>query len=59
MPNIWLKLSGVLGAWFASAVVLLIAPILFFPFTLIGWHSDLLRRQPSTSSSTTKITWPS
>ncbi|QJQ22924.1 MULTISPECIES: hypothetical protein [unclassified Pseudomonas] len=37
MPNIWLKLSDVLGAWFVSALVLLIAPILFFPFTVIGW----------------------
>lgn len=37
MPNIRLKLSDVLGAWFVSALVLLIAPILFFPFTVIGW----------------------
>lgn len=30
MPNIWLKLSDVLGAWIVCAAFLLIAPLLFF-----------------------------
>lgn len=37
MPNIWLKLSDVLGAWILCVVFLLIAPLLFFPITVMGW----------------------